>query len=572
MRRLFRSSTTTPVMVLILLIGVAALVHLALIFPAFVKGDEFRFLSDIYSLHRGTLTGVFQRFHTHLFRWLPAVGGDEINQIMVARVVYFFLLLGSCGLLFSLSRAFLSREASLFAVFCLLAFGQVLTNGTSFRYDGITVFFLLATLVLLLRSGPSIWSLSLSGAAAAIAFLITLKSLFFLPTLILVVLLRRPIASPGERIRDLGAFGISASAVLAIAGVFHFSNLADGSLTRSTTFLQRAGGTAFSFTDLFPASSQLLGALLLNGFIWIFIAGGAVVLLGGLKSRVRIREAVLQLSLLLPLLSLLVYRNAFAYFYLFIMPTCMVAAGAFFDHMADRAKPKGSQMIRATMYGLSLAVFLNLALNITYVFWDDSIPGEERLALQQEIVDTVHRVFPDPVPYIDGVSMISSFPKVGFFLSAWGWEGYLEGGEPIFRRLLQETAPVFLLADRPGLWIDLENGGASLGDGSFRLFSKDLETLRDNYVPHWGVIFVAGKQVAISAAEPQDLEILIGGDYTVEAEDEIFINGTPFGPGEFVFLPRGMHRISSVVEPQTVTLRWGRDLFRPTRPFPAPSP
>ena len=39
---------------------------------------------------------------------------------------------------------------------------------------------------------------------------------------------------------------------------------------------------------------------------------------------------------------------------------------------------------------------------------------------QRAVVAAVHRIFPEPVPYLDHGGVMASFPKVNFFMSSWG--------------------------------------------------------------------------------------------------------------------------------------------------------
>ena len=86
------------------------------------------------------------------------------------------------------------------------------------------------------------------------------------------------------------------------------------------------------------------------------------------------------------------------------------------------------------------------------------------------------------------------------------------------REVLRREHPAFLVADtyyldldRP--WHDTLNGGR-LG-----LLAEDYAVLRDNFVRHWGAIYVPGKRVDFPAGEAEkDVEILIPGVYTLEGD------------------------------------------------------
>jgi hypothetical protein len=89
----------------------------------------------------------------------------------------------------------------------------------------------------------------------------------------------------------------------------------------------------------------------------------------------------------------------------------------------------------------------------------------------------------------------------------------------------------------------------------------DAAALRDNYIPHWGYIWVAGKQLNISRDETK-FKILTPGVYTIESDNNLKINGQSYKAGETVELGRATHIITSNT-PQSIKLRWGDNLLRP---------
>jgi 4-amino-4-deoxy-L-arabinose transferase-like glycosyltransferase len=261
------------------LLGAVAVLHAFLVPIAGIRWDEFRFLEDVHSFRRGTLSSVFQTFHVHLFRWLPAVGGNEVDQVIAARSAYYVLLLGSCGLVYLIGKRFLSSAASLFVVLCYLTFNEVVVHATTFRFDGLSVFLLLAATATLLYGERSDNSVVLAGGLTAIALLITAKSIFYLPTLCIIALLRRASVPWAARARDLALFGGSALALFVLALALHRHALAAGSLAASTGALQHAGDRVLALDVLFPARPYIVQAVIFNPVVWFFLLVGAVSLL-----------------------------------------------------------------------------------------------------------------------------------------------------------------------------------------------------------------------------------------------------------------------------------------------------
>jgi hypothetical protein len=196
----------------------------------------------------------------------------------------------------------------------------------------------------------------------------------------------------------------------------------------------------------------------------------------------------------------------------------------------------------------------------------------DQTVAQAETVRLVHTMFPEPVPYIDRNSMISSFPKVGFFMSTWGLESYRARNRPIMADLIDRHAPPLLIANSRAL--DLSRLSVSgENDGPYNLFQADFDLLRENYIHHWGVVYVAGKRLELTAgADPQTFEIIIAGTYTLETGGLVTIDGETKTAGSHIELTRGAHTIAAADDAaRLVILRWGRDIFMPAQP-PSPQP
>jgi hypothetical protein len=545
---------------LALLVASVGLLYLPLIFRTAVTGDEFRFLSDIHGLLRGDLAGSVQSFHVHLFRWLPAVVSNEIDQVIVGRLAYSALLLISCSFIFLIARRFLSSTASLFVILCYFAFGEVILTANSFRYDGLSVFFLLASLAVMLRSNRTA-ALAASGVMVAVALMVTVKSVFYLPTLIVVALLTRSSTTWARRLGDLALFTVACLTAFLVLFALHHSYVQD-SVVEVATGVQSAGTRVFILDRLFPTRNRILRTFIANAFIWLFIAFGIVSLLSRLRKEHQRREAVLLLSLLLPLGSLLFYRNAFAYYYVFLMPAVLVVAGVRFDEVFSRAFRGHAKVALPFLVLMVASIMLTFAVNYRSVLNSSMVSQNHINEGQRKTIEAVHQIFPDPVPYIDAKSMISSFPKVGFFMSSWGFENYHDAGVPIFRTLLQHKQPRFLLANHDALVIEDEAGATPLTVRR-ALLHQDRRTLRENFIPHWGAVFVAGKRLAMNPGATQEIEIIIGGPYTVESDSPVVIDGTAYSHGSVVNLRPAVYTVKSY-QPGVLILRWGHHLYRPS--------
>ena len=188
---------------------------------------------------------------------------------------------------------------------------------------------------------------------------------------------------------------------------------------------------------------------------------------------------------------------------------------------------------------------------------------------QHATLNVIHKMFPDPVAYIDRCSMASFFQKVGIFMSSWGMENYRDAGTPIMRDILKKSQPNFLLANVFDLDVSASNFLAPDGSGT-RLMPEDALTLKQNFIHHWGVIHVPGKEfLALPNMQETVFEILVEGMYTVESNHRVYLGNTAHGPGDSVFLEQGQHSLRATTDGQTIRLRWGKQLYKPETTAPS---
>lgn len=551
-------------MALIALIAAALLLRLRLVFLLNVNWDEFYFLHLVYSYLQGHLSLQLQTFHVHFFTWLPEVSRNEVDQIVAARVTMYGLLLGSTILTYVIARNFLDTGSSLFAVLCYLSLSYALEHGTSFRADPIASFLFLGSVTLLLRSDGRWLAPAFSGLAAAMAVMITIKSMFFLPVLgamLLAAFARRD--RWVEAAWRMAAFGCSFLASFAALYLAHRATLAAPAFDAAGRMVERSADKVIMFDRPFPQWGYLLRTLVNDTAVWMALVFGAVLLMARrfLGDRRPPQRQLFLLIFLLPLGTLVFYRNAFPYYYVFLLSPAVVLCGVTYQQIMA-ARPGRARSL-SPILGAAFIAMVCVGLGKTYL-----ANAENRTTAQRMTVQLVHRLFPHPVPYIDRTNMIASFPKVGFFMTTWGIESYHAKGKPIFRDLISRERPLFLIADHPA--IDPRVDQSWLRSVGYSLFEADYRVIVDNYVHHWGDLYVAGKRLRFaSGAAEADFDILIPGRYTLEAGKPIEIDGSRLAPGDTVVLPAGTHR-ASVPDgtAATAVLRWGDHLYRPSDPAP----
>src|SRR3546814_17587575 len=88
--------------------------------------------------------------------------------------------------------------------------------------------------------------------------------------------------------------------------------------------------------------------------------------------------------------------------------------------------------------------------------------------------------------------MAGNFPRaVNRFASGWGLEKYYRSGGPVYSQAMAAEPVPMLLANNVVLRSPFL-GTAVHG----RFLPADDKILRENYIPHWGRVFVAGKVIA----------------------------------------------------------------------------
>jgi len=529
-------------------------VYLFLLHTTNINWDEFNFLAGVYAIQQGWSLPSINNFHTVLYAWVTRIPGNEIDQILAARLVQMAIFSGSMFLLYQLSRTILEVPASLLVILFAMTYTDVVQHAYSFRFDTLCLFFsLLSTWLLVCHH--SLTKAALAGLALAIALLISVKTIFWaipigLLSLVLVVYPR-----PGER-ATLRLLILIVTTLLAITGI-HLLRLAltdadsAGLVTHTSTMassIAHSGHKMFLEEGLLPKADYLFRGIHRNLGHWILMGLGTIiaVILTLSSSRERIRGLAVLLALL-PLSSILIYRNSFPYFYVYVLPPAMIAAGLALEFLAEKAN-------RISQTTSRLVFLFGVCAPLTTLFLYLSAETKEGIEKQRLVIDAVHTIYPDPVPYIDGYRMISSFHKQGFFMSTWGMENYHSRGEPIFESILRQSHPQMLVHNHPAFFG--RGKTAPVGDERYRnLLSQDQSILRRHFINHWGPINVPGKMLhIIETNRTRTFEILIPGIYRLESEFETIIDSTLVKPQQMITLTE-WHLISSP-EPQIVTLRW----------------
>ncbi|MCB2050454.1 MAG: glycosyltransferase family 39 protein [Novosphingobium sp.] len=532
-----------------------------LIFFLFLNWEEYWILNQVYAYRAGDLNTPFQTFHVHLFAWLPTVPASEIGQIAVGRSIAFICELLVFAVIYDITRRLFSARDALFALAAYACAGFVLAHGMSFRTDPFAAMLIIAALWLMTVPRKSFIIAMLAGLGAALALLITIKTALFLPAFGGAFLYRWHNRSSKCTWTSICTFfAVSALATLfffAVGWAFHSSSLASAMPSPvagppsgfNHNALTSPADAAFEKTvatpGFFPGFSYFTRWLAFGPVAGIvMLSGVALAVVQAVKGRGAIRFVPLLFAL--PLASLLFYRNAYPYFYPFILPSVAICAALFSQQFPD---PLRRMLLIILMAG-------GLLFQIGYYLQNDQIT-------QRETARQVHQMFPTPVNYIDRNAAIPSFTKAGPFMSTWGMEGIMEKGQPVLAPVIAQKQPPMVIANSPYLEAALDR---SIPTPLVPMPAADVRALRENYIPHWGQIWIAGKKFPPHNGVRR-FTIAVSGPYTLECAGSISLDGTLHACGSTANLTAGPHMIDAPPHMQ-VTLRWGEHLPRPTRAPP----
>jgi hypothetical protein len=545
---------------LITFIVVAFCLKFRLIFQISINQDEFGYLSRVYSYTQGNLTGQFQTFHVHFFKWISYFSKNEVTQIIVARLVMYLFFFGTCLVTYLIGRQFINRPGALFAVLCFVSFSYVVVNGASFRSDTISVFLCLFSTYFVISKAQSKILMIIAGIALALSLMVTIKSVFHLLTIgIIFLYLLVTTQNRWNVVKQITRFGVALMVGFFLFYQFHISKLVPTSFHDPRQFLGNTSSKVIILNKLFPKWRFLELSICQNSTIWILILLGIILVIWFLfheKKEEKTYNRLILFAFLVPVFSLIFYRNAFPYYYVFILSPAIIFCGIVFHNIIEAFRKAGPIFSPVILAALTLIVFFN------FVFYY-LVFSSNRNFEQKRLLKAVHEIFPEPVSYIDGCSMVSSFPMVGFFMSSWGMENYLKTNKPIMRDILIKHHPLFVLANVPHLNLSLPRTKA-VSDTNYSLLEEDWNVLKLNFLHHWGPIYVAGKQFEFSSVTDfQRFEILIPGKYTFEGEIGVSVDGIFYRPGDIINLNKGEHTITAISNSGKALLRWGKHLYIP---------
>lgn len=546
-----RDTTSSTSIFLCILIVVAVIARFFIAFNYEVNWDEFYYLSFVHRFINGEVINSFQTFHIHFFTWLSGVSDNDVDQIIVARVVMVFFQLLTGFYLYKLCRLYCSKSAALFAVLAYFSFVYNVRMGASFRTDPIATCMIMAALYYVFSTTFS-WRVSiLAGVLTAVALLVTLKTALYIPTFIGIVLTSLYWSRNRKRyFRQVLMYGVAILVAFAMLYSWHYFSIHGASSVGDAGTMFGAADKTLNQRELFPRLFYFVHSVSTNSWYWLalFIGIGTAVYACFSQKLLSRESSIKFLCLSLLLFTLLFYRNAFPYYYAFMLaPVSALFAVAWvgIQNFTNARVAQFFNFIVPCLFAVSIVVngFV--------------LPIKSNLAYQRQFLDEVHKIFPQPVAYIDRCSMVPTFSKQGFFMSTWGYEDYIARNIPVIRNAIEQDNPAFVLVNSH--YLDVF-GPDKTDKGLLR---QDIQALRQNYIHHWSHLYVAGKTFELTSNSlSREVKVNIEGVYTLEASNSLLINGKVWLAGQARYLARGVHELASK-EPGKVVLRWGDNLYRP---------
>lgn len=532
--------SVTPAKLMLAALTIVIGMQIELAFTKSINWDEFFHFSQVHRHLQGRPTQWLQLPFVWLFSWVPSLSGDIISHIQLIRALLLPFELVTIGAIIASSRHLAGREEALLCALLYVTGGYVFLHAFALRADMIAA--ALLTTALWIGICRPLRALEIASAAALLllAFLATIKTVLYAPAFFGVAWFRLQKRSHRVALAVAGVLALAAAAVLLWAAP-HLPRTGMFSGIRDIGWLGREAVARMFSAGLFPQPQWLGGQILRAPLLTAAIV---LALLTFLRRELPTAERVLGLSLLLPLCSVAFYRNAYPYYFVFILPPAMIAVAMTIRPIVQR-------------YGVISPAMLLLAIAVTLSI----LENREVIDRQRTFQAGVREIFPTPVTYIDDCGVLSNFPRaINHYASGWALSSYRRASIPTYSMAMEaEPVPLFLADDGPvgSVCFDILHRGA--------LFYTDYKSIKDNYVQHWGKVFVAGKHIEAGEQEVS-FKIAVPGTYTVEG-GPVVIDRISYSAGNVVELARGEHTASGN-RPVEVTLRWGDHLPRPAYTWP----
>lgn len=483
-----------------------------------INWDEFYYLNHVHAVARGDGGPLLQRFQTQLFGWIPRIKGNEIDQIVAARMVMVVLLGLTTYLVWRLGRTWLQGWPAVVPPLVYVSAVPVMMHGGSFRADSMLAPLTVLALVALFRPDRRSGHEILAGCALGLAGAITVKTALAAPLMLSAIVFHKVAASGSGRSRlgdtvrsSTRVAGAAAITFVVLIGI-HWLLIGQTSVESSVALGAASAKKTLLDTPLFRQARWLFDYVRWQPLLWLLILTGTVLAIARRRADVA--------SLALALLPVAFYRNAFPYYYVVMLAPAAVLAGyavqELRDALLERPGPRVATAVTAVI-GLGL-LYQGLAYHGRL--------KEDQQANQKFLIAAVHQVFEEPVNYVDRCGMVSSFRKANFFMSTWGMETYRERSEPFMPTAIRDHRPAFVLVNSAVLDPNqrLETG----------LLAEDYDLIARYFPKYWGPLRVAGASAEVANGASVRVRVPYPASYRVWTSTPVLVDGVERVSGDVV--------------------------------------
>jgi hypothetical protein len=528
----FRFTSASPIAWPIAASILLGLLQFSLIFVKSYNWDEFLHYSMVFQLQDGTLARPFQTLLARLLVWVPNVSDDLMTQMSVSRVAAWCAFLAGLSAIYGLARQFVSKTDALWTMLVYLSAGSVFVHGFAIRTDPIAMAALMLSLYMLATRPINAITILSVGAIIGFAGLLTVKAIFYAPCFAGIAWLRFS-SVDDKRAMAIRLLAVAPVAAATFVGLYllHRSGLApapaaqDGAAFMSNGvkwltdgFIRQPYYTLMAFLT----APLFAFALFISPSVWrnAALSRAQVIALAGLA---------------LPLLTILFYRNAFPYFFVFIFAPVAVALAPAIARLRTRF---GSLILFALICVVPLGKLIT--------------EPRQTIADQRLLIEYLNRQFPEGALYLDYCGIIADYPRViDHLISGIGLANYNARGIPLVAQAVESGKLAFVVANRPAI-IDALTGKQTSDE---MLLPADVVALHGNYVKVSGALWLAGENVP-AGSDAHIIAVPHGGKYI--ADGNIILNATSYKRGETIVLAKGQHVVAGERPRRTILWRGTR--------------
>ena len=491
--------------------------QLYLVFFKSFNWDEFLHYDQLYQLRAGTLSHPFQTVYLRFLWWAPDESADLLVQMKAARLFIWSMHLITLLMIYGVARRFTSAWNAFFASFAYLTAGYAFTQAFSIRGDPLVTATLMTALFLLVKSGLGFTRAIAIGALIGLSGMITFKAAFYAPCFAGLAWLKfRETPEKPQLLGKLAVLAIAALLSFVAVYLYHTANIAE----------EPNGLAGASFVSFYsrwlridlPFVHYIGEAVLLAPLFFLLVL---IAPFAWRKAGLKVDAQVALAGFILPLASLIFYRNTFPYFFVFILAPAAVAVGPVLGLMRDRY---GSTFVSVVLAAPALALAM--------------LEPRHVIDRQRALINYVHQEFPEPTGYLDYSGMIADYPRILKHLTSGnGIRLYHERGDAIVGREIDRGNVPFIIANQRAISEALE--GRPIPN---TFLPADLAAMKDNYVRQWGVLWREGKTIP-AGKNAFEFHLRRGGVFVL-AGGPLTIDGTTVAHGTSIKLDEGRHLVS----------------------------